>query len=163
MSNLKESADQIANKLEARRLELLQLKEKLAQQRDECYEEYRMANTGDRSENAPLEAAIRHMQENNAAIIANDTQLKQMDAVADLERYNSVGIVVLYSTVRLTVEGKELIYRIYPEDVSFVDIGVMAANSRLATALMGKVAGDYVDVEHTSRNISLRYHIEEIY
>lgn len=160
---LQQRAEEIAGLLEQKKEALLQMKVKLAQQRADCLEEYRQANTGDRSENAPLEAAIKHMQETNAAIVTNSKQLEQLEDIADLSRYNSVGIVVMYSTVRLSLDGKELIYRIYPDGVSFVDIGVIAANSRLATALMGKVVGDSVDLDHISKNTTLTYRIEEIY
>ena len=77
--------------------------------------------------------------------------------------YNECGIVVPYTTVRLEMGGKVMTYRIYPEGVSFIDIGVMAANSRVARAILGKEKGQSVSIRHDSNNTLLEYKIVDIY
>lgn len=83
--------------------------------------------------------------------------------VASLPRYNTCGIVVPYTTVRLDMNGKLMTYRIYPEGVSFIDIGVMAANARVARAILGKEKGESVSIRHDSNGTLLTYKIVDIY
>lgn len=87
-------------------------------------------------------------------------RLKEMKA---MPLYNYCGKVVMYTTVRLKTEDSEYTYRIYPKDLSFIDDGVIAANSRLATALMGKRKGDKVSVRHASKGTIIIYEIVDIY
>lgn len=162
--SLKEISDKITADFESKRAEALNLKKQYDEERQRAYEDYRIASEfGDRRENAMLDAAVEQMKVVNSKIIINEKIIKQMSTVEDLSRYNSVGIVVLYSTVRFTCDGEEYIYKIYPGDLSYIDIGIMAENSRLATALMGHAVGDVVGVDHSARNETLYYKIEEIY
>lgn len=163
MSDLKTISDDIARKFEEKKSQLFIERDSLMEKQKKATEDYKAANTGDRSENAPLEAAINDMREVNASIIKNETLIRRVSNVEDLSRYNSVGIVVLYATVRLECEGEEYIYRIYPSGISYVDIGVMSASSRLAVALMGKVVGDEVQIMHDGNGKLLTYKIKEIY
>jgi hypothetical protein len=89
--------------------------------------------------------------------------LTEFYKVASLPPYNTCGIVVLYSTVRLEMNGDLYTYRIYPEGVSFIDIGVMAADSRVARVLLGKEVGAEVGIQHTSNSKVLTYKIVDIY
>lgn len=77
--------------------------------------------------------------------------------------YNTCGIIVLYTTVRLRLNGQLMTYKIYPNGVSFIDIGVMAANSRVARALLGKEKGQSISIRHDSNNTVLTYEIVDIY
>jgi hypothetical protein len=83
--------------------------------------------------------------------------------VASLPRYNTCGVIVPYTTVRLDMNGKLMTYRIYPEGVSFIDIGVMAANARVARAIIGKEKGESVSIRHDSNGTLLNYKIVDIY
>lgn len=159
INKAKEIEDALYMKIQSLHVEL----GRLSKERLECIEEYKLANTGDRSENAPLEAAIRHMSETNSAMLVVSTQLHQLDKIHDIKKYNSVGIVLPYSTVLLECNGEEHIYRIFPDDISFVEFGIISVKSRLAAALLGKVVGDVVEVDHTSKKISLSWTIKEIY
>lgn len=162
--SLKEISEQITQKFEEKRAEALALRAQYDRERSEAYEEYRTANSfGDRRENAMLDAAIETMSIVNSKILNNEARLKQMEVMDDLSNYNSVGIVVLYSTVRLVCDGQEFIYKIYPGKLSYVDIGIISEQSRLAAAIMGKSVGDKVGVDHSSRNETLEYTITEIY
>ncbi len=165
MVDLKVRADQIANDLNKMRQVIEQSIEDLFAEKQECFEEYQSAVAlGDARENAMLENAIAHIHSVNAKISSYQKQLAQFREIEDVSNYNSVGFIVPYSTVRLEVNGQEMIYRIYPDDVSFVDIGVIAGNSRLAIALMDKSAGDVVEVENTSQaRAMISYKILEVY
>ena len=54
-------------------------------------------------------------------------------------------------------------YKILPAGLSFLDIGVIAANSRVAQAILGKQKGDTVSIQHSSGKVILRYEILDIY
>lgn len=84
-------------------------------------------------------------------------------SVVLMPRYNTCGIVVPYSTVRMEMNGKTMTYRIYPDGVAFIDIGVMAANARVARAIMGKQKGDSVSIRHDSTGVLLTYKIIDVY
>lgn len=162
--SLKEISDKITADFESKRSEALALRKQYDEERQKAYEDYRIASEfGDRRENAMLDAAVEQMKIVNSKIIINEQRIKQMETVDDLSLYNSVGIVVLYSTVRFSCDGEEFIYKIYPGELSYIDIGIMAEKSRLATALMGHAVGDVIGVDHSARNETLYYKIEEIY
>lgn len=161
--SLKETSDQIAENLRLKQEVLAKVRNELLEERLQAAEEYKAANTGDRSENAPLEAAIERMQKVNSKIIENEKQIHLISSIDDLSRYNSVGIVVLYSTVRIRCRGKEFVYRIFPAGISYLDIGVMAANSRVASAIMGRQVGDVIYLTHDGEGTEVEYEILEIY
>lgn len=161
--DLKIKSDEIAQAFEKRKNDVLSKAMALRQEREQAYEEYRLANTGDRSENAPLDAAIEHMKKVNASILLNDKEIKRLNEVPDISRYNSVGMVVVFSTVHLRCNGEEYVYRIYPKDVSFIEDGIIASNSRLASVLMRKRAGDVVEVEDSSTGYINRWEIIDVY
>ena len=160
---LQEKSIEIEEALKKKLVDLQNSRGELLKERNEAGEEYKRANTGDRSENAPLEAAIEHMKRVNSKIIENDKQIRLISEIDDLSRYNSVGVVVLYATVRVSCNGREFTYRIFPPNISYLDIGIMAANSRLAVALMGKTVGDTVQLVHDGEGTTLIYRVEEIY
>lgn len=91
------------------------------------------------------------------------TELDNFKTLKVIPKYNHCGIVVLYSTVRVRLLGKTFTYKIYPKGLSFIDEGVIAQNSRLATALMGRKVGDIVSIHHSSNGSMLDYEIVEIY
>lgn len=91
------------------------------------------------------------------------TDLGHVRSMKAMPPYNYCGIVVMYSTVRMRMGGNLYTYRIYPKGLSFIDDGAMAANSRLATAIMGKKKGDVVTIRHASRDTLLSYEIVDIY
>lgn len=179
--DLKSVAEQIENDLAHIYTTHLKRRANLNDEKKKCQEEYMAANTGDRSENAPLQAAIENLKRNNLDIRECENVISGLAAIEDAgflkkifeegsevlkgkRKYNSIGKVVMYSTVRLDFEGDELIFRIYPDGVSHIDIGVMAANSKLASSLMGKVVGDKVSVtRNSSAGKYAVYTIKEIY
>lgn len=176
-------ANEIENSLVAEYLKEKEQRIKYAKDKDDCYAKYRAANTGDRSENAPLEEAIRNMKEVNISIRMCETNISRLRNIEDLNfvekigeveagrklrRYNSTGVVSIYSTIRVkklkvNVDDEEeyFIFRIYPTGISYPDVGVIAANTSLAIASLGKVKGDTAIVSSGSSHIT--YIIEEIY
>lgn len=247
---LQEAAVMISNELIKARRELERTRDKLLKDKKVYEEAYVLANDGDSSENAPLEAAIQNLKlvtgeiGNNTRVLqimegledvqylmgtfdfrdiyvaigkldkdSRDALCKSFGIKSDLEiemkmkkaspeeiqtwcvnfgswckannecerndeclgelvkflkvaqlpAYNECGIVVPYTTVRLEMGGKIMTYRIYPDGVSFIDIGVMAANSRVARAILGKEKGQSVSIRHDSNNTLLEYKIVDIY
>lgn len=156
---------------------------KLARDKDKCYDDYKRANTGDRAENAPLEEAIREMKkvnvdirvcENNIVRLRNVEDLSfiekigEVDANRKLRKYNSTGVISIYSTIRVIKKAtnemeneEEFIFRIYPDNISDPDIGVIAANTSLAIACMGKTVGDKAII--SSGPFHITYVIKDVY
>ncbi len=99
-------------------------------------------------------------QEHYVLILLND--VKKMKKVRP---YNCCGRVVVYSTVRLRLGDQRMFtYKIYPKGLSFIDNGIMAANSRLATALLGRYKGETVRVRGLSGSQQvLNYEIVDLY
>lgn len=83
--------------------------------------------------------------------------------VANKPPYNYCGRVKIYSTVKLQLDDEVMVYRIYPEGLSFIDIGIIAANSRVAQALIDKSKGDTITLQHASERTRLEYKILDIY
>lgn len=83
--------------------------------------------------------------------------------VALMPKYNTCGLIVPYTTVRLRLAGNIYTYRIYPEGVSFIDIGVIASDSRVARAMLGRCKGDTFSLQHASNSTLLTYEILDIY
>lgn len=247
---LQEAAVIISNELIKARYQLEQTKKKLLQDKKKYEEDYVIANDGDSSENAPLEAAIQNLKLVTGEIGSNARVLQIMEGLEDVQylvgtydftdlfvaiakldkesrdalyssfgispesdisdklkkaspdevkdccvkfavwckanndsektnecmkalmeflkvtslpRYNTCGIVVPYTTVRLEMGGKTMTYKIYPEGVSFIDIGVIALDSRVARAILGKEKGQSVSIRHDSNNTLLEYKIIDIY
>ena len=90
-------------------------------------------------------------------------ELSSIKEMKEVPPYNYCGVIVMYTTVRLRLDGQIMTYKIYPKGLSFIDIGVMAADAKLAIALMGKHKGDKVLIRHASRNKTLEYEILDIY
>ena len=91
------------------------------------------------------------------------SELNEARKMKQVPPYNYCGLVVMYTTVRLHRGSQYYTYKIYPKGLSFIDDGIMAANSRLATALMGKKKGDKVSIRHGSQDTVLVYEIVDIY
>lgn len=92
------------------------------------------------------------------------TRVLEYIDVLNYPEYNSTGIVLMYSTVRLEhPELGELTMRIYPNDLSFVDIGVMAENSPIAQRIMRHRAGDTVNVQDLSTGAMQTVKIIDVY
>lgn len=248
--SLKDAATAISNKLIEQKYKLLEDKAKLAIKEKEAKEAYIAANTGDSSENAPLDEAKKNIRLVSGDIIANMKLLQELDNVedvrflvatydyADIElalssldenvkpiindafnglttsnireyftalniedfeksmlslhnymeasennasldalygrleeffyiasmpEYNTCGIIKPYSTVRLECipnANDKRIYtlRIYPAGLSFLDIGVLAANSSVAMSILEKEPDNgYITVG------SARYRVLDLY
>lgn len=103
----------------------------------------------------------------NAGIMAQEykvlSDFEHIKAMKSVRPYNYCGVIVMYTTVRLDLDGRMFTYKIYPKGLSFIDDGVMAADARLATALMGRHAGDTVSIRNSSKGQILNYKVLDIY
>lgn len=163
---LKEKSEEIyrsfmesADKIEARLREITADIERYT-------EEYRVANThGDRRENAAFEDAVNNLQRCNVEYAETDKRLQLFKRVSGIETYKPIGVVVLYSTVRLTCiqDGTEYVYRIFDAGVADLDAGILSADCRIGKALLGRSVGDIIKVPHSVKGAELSYQIDEIY
>lgn len=83
--------------------------------------------------------------------------------IKEVRPYNNCGIITMYSTVRLRLDGTVMTYKIYPKGLSFIDIGVIAADSRVASAIMGKRLGDRISIQHLAKDVMQEYEIIGLY
>ena len=81
----------------------------------------------------------------------------------NLPDYNSCGIIVPYSTVRINYRGEDMVYRIFPAGISFLDIGVIAADSRVGSAILGRRKGETVTLGHAATKQRLQCKIIDVY
>ena len=73
--------------------------------------------------------------------------------------YITCGKVVIYSAVRIEINGVEYVIMICPEDITFTWDGIVAANSEIARHILGRsVTNTYVHL-----NDKIKYIIKEIY
>lgn len=73
--------------------------------------------------------------------------------------YITCGKVVIYSAVRIEINGTEYVIMICPEDITFMWDGIVAANSEIARHILGRsVTNTYVHL-----NDKIKYIIKEIY
>lgn len=92
-----------------------------------------------------------------------DNEVVQMMTEVFLESkprpYITCGKVVIYSAVRIEINGTEYVIMICPEDITFMWDGIVAANSEIARHILGRSVTDtYVHL-----NDKIKYIIKEIY
>ena len=252
--DLREASKAISRALIVEKSKLEQAKIDLAEKEKKCKQAYIAANTGDSSENAPLDEAKKDLRMVSGEILANLKVLQSLDDLEDVEYliatydytdlesavhqmdddtfnflttifnglsrvnvkeyftslsidnlesykdellnwitenknvntldvfynklsdffevasmppYNTCGIVKMYSTVRLECSNggttETMVYKIYPAGLSFLDIGIIAADSRVAKAILEKQVGGTADIPHASKNLHVLYKILEVY
>ncbi len=143
--------------------------EQLAQLREDnerFTEEYKVANThGDRRENAAFEDAVAGLKRCSVEFEEVSARLNAANAVSGIEDYTPMGMVVLYSTVKLKRidDNRQFVYMIFPEGVSDLDRGILSIDSRIAQAIKGKKMGDVVQVTHNVNGNKYSYVIEDVY
>lgn len=159
---LKQKAMEIANKVgelaKSLEEEYLTVRERLDISNNEARE---AAAQGDLRENAAYEKASADVNKYTSELASISARLAALEKL-DMERYNSVGIVLPYSTVQLKEEsGQEYIYMIFP-DITLGD-NIISTDSRIAKAILGKVKGDVVAVPHAVTKKEILYRIVDIY
>lgn len=244
--SLKEASLAISQSLVNEKLNLENQRDELKRRKQGYEQNYITANTGDSSENAPLDAAKKNLRLITGEIATNAMKLQTLDSVEDMYfvrntydytllqneydklngdlkqivsylfkmgnktftemlkvvpyktymeavrtiegvlgeapefenlharlcalipmieimPYNSPGVVVPYTTVKLLCNGKTMVYKIYLDGLSIIDKGILAGDSRLAQALIGKRKGDKVTIQHKSNRTQIVYELLDIY
>lgn len=164
--DLRVKSEEIRKAFEDTKTELLKRKQQISDDIQSYTDDYREANThGDRSENAAFEEAVKNLQRANADYAEVESNLSAVNLVKDLEKYVPIGVVVLYTTVHLRCleDNTEYVYRIFPKGVSDLERGIMAEDTRISKALMGKTKGDIIRISHIVESEELSYVIEDIY
>lgn len=112
-----------------------------------------------------LEAAVDKKLEQGvmAAEYKLLSEFEHVKSMKSVPPYNTCGVIVIYTTVRVKLEDKQFTYKIYPKGLSFIDDGIMAAEAKLAAALLGRHKGDVVSIRHGSRGTLLNYEVVDIY
>jgi transcription elongation factor GreA len=102
---------------------------------------------GDLSENAEYHAAKEQQSFIEGRIAEIDSKLSNAQVI-DPKTVNAEGRVVFSATVQLLDEdsGKEVTYQIVGDDEADIGAGKVSISSPIARALIGKEAGDSVEV-----------------
>lgn len=162
--DLKQKADEIYNNLASYKKELKERQDYLHSQKQRYADEYKEAAAhGDASENSALDAAMQSMSSVNAEYYDVCSRLESLDKANDIIRYNSVGIILLYSTVQFSDGESTYVYRIMPEGISDLSKGFMTVASEMAKALLNHRVGDSVKVLDRTSNQMITYVIEGLY
>ena len=103
---------------------------------------------GDLSENAEYHAAKEQQSFAEGRIAEIEGKLSSAQII-DPKTVNAEGRVVFGATVDLSDEntGKEVTYQIVGDDEADIAQGMISISSPIARALIGKVAGDSVEVQ----------------
>lgn len=161
---LKEISEEISIKFKQIKEKAIEKKLEIIKDIEKTTEELRVASEkGDRSENAEFSAAVDKLQLLNASLSNLDDRLKMMNKVSGEDDYEPINMIVMYSTVRFTHEGREFIFKIYPEGVSDLSSGIIAKDDPIGRMLWLKEPGDEISLEHRVTGDVLKYKIEEVY
>lgn len=165
MSLLQQESLRISDNLVKLQNELENQKAETIKAIDDMTEEFKIASAqGDHSENAAFSEAKSKLSMYNVTLSILDTRLKSIANKVDESNYKSIGLVTLYSTVKLEIpDGREFVYKLYPEGVSDINKGILAADSPVGRAIWLKEVGDIVTLEHIVTGEPIRYKIKDIY
>ena len=142
----------------------------------QCFEGIPHTNVKEYFTSLSIEEILRKCEQFMAWVMVNNPdgayniliqKIADLYEVASMPQYNKCGIVKIYSTVRLKYSGNGseeiMTFKIYPKGLSFLDIGIIAADSRLAQAILEKEVGQQVYIMHASKKINVLYEILDIY
>lgn len=164
--SLQEKSSEIEKAFVQTKMELKKRLEQISEDINVYTEEYKVANThGDRSENAAFEDSVRNLTRAQADYAEAANLYNAMSIVTGLDNYKPVGIIVLYTTVRLKCleDGTVYEYRIFPKKISDIDRGILSEESRIGKALLGRTKGETIKVVHALKGVELNYLIEDIF
>lgn len=124
---------------------------------------------GDASENAPLQIARDEVAMRTSMITLFSKRIESMES--DIGNYTPNGIVTLGTTAEVTLvgvpdglkhlDGKKFIIKIVKHDTGKAALGLVAIDTKLGTALIGRTAGETVLINAPAG--SMTYKIERIY
>lgn len=164
MSFLEDKSREISNSLEEWRNDLLESQRRVLKEIEVTNEELRAAVAdGDLRENSAYTNAVEKLSQLNAQMLNISVQSKEIAAIPEDEVYKHIGLIVLFSTMRLRVRSEEFVFKLYPGTVSAVEKGILAQNSPVGRAVWMKKAGDIVRLEDKDSGEPIEYEILEVY
>lgn len=120
---------------------------------------------GDLSENAEYKSAKDELESCAATLCSLNEQLKKARTVkADNLEYQPIGIVVMFTTVRLKNSyGNAYTMCLYPKGISDLSRGILSVDSVVGKSLWYKRIGDTFVVEHRITGELITWEVEDIY
>ncbi len=163
---LKDAGRDISNRLAAYKQELRSMKVAITEDIEKTTVDLKEAAAlGDLRENAEFTAAVEKLSQLNARLNNLLEQLKDIEDIDGEENYENIGMIVLFSTVkvRLKETGEVFIFKLYPGNVSKVEEGIVSVESPVGKNIWFKVKGSVFTVEHAVTGEPIEFEIEDFY
>lgn len=163
--NLVEESQKISGRLQELLDKLYEDKAVVLKEKEKNLQDLKDASSkGDRSENAAFTAAAEKVSDLNIQESNISKQIAQIENLPMAFKYKSIGMVVLYTTMLLDIDGsKQYVFKLYPGGVSAIDKGILAADSRVGKAVWHKEKGDKFTITHNVTGEEKVYTILDLY
>ena len=127
---------------------------------DAALEQYEQTGKGDASENEPLRIARQALDAARKRLDKLLARREELKNIPDISKYNSIGRVVPYSTVRFdkVVANISDTFRLYEGDFHYPEQQIISTESFVGKKLIGKTVGSHITLKN---NFELT--IEELY
>lgn len=155
--------DTYLSELEAKLLDDLK---KTQQEIEETTQELNKAIAmGDLSENAEFSAAVKQLKELRIAYVTINTRLNAIGSNRKKSNYQHIGLIVVGTTVQLhdEVNNIDYVFKLFPENISDVNNGIIDSLSRIGKAIFRKEKGQTVIVEDHMTGFLITYRIVDLY
>ena len=162
---LQEHSIQISQRFEEFRNDKYTQKARIMEEAEANLEALRQAaNEGDTSENQAYTTALEKVSDYDTQLRNVMKQISDIEIMQSNDNYKSIGLVVLGTTIKLQINnGDSLIVKLYRGDISDIDKGMLAQNSKVGRALWKKKIGDVVKVIHRVTGESIEYRILDLW
>lgn len=164
--SLVEESRKISERLAAYRNELQSVKASITEDIEKTTVDLKDAVAlGDLRENAEFTASVEKLSQLNSRMSNVIIQLKGIEEMEGEELYESIGMVVLFSTVRVLLRetGERFTFKLYPGKVSKVEEGIVSRESPVGRSVWLKTKGSVFTVEHAVTGEPIEYEIEDLY
>ena len=122
------------------------------------------AEAGDLSENAGYDEAIKslnNLQSKQTRIARRQTAMKGLSGE---ENYTPIGMVVMFSTVRLVNDqGREFIVKLYPSGIYDVSKGIISIDTLIGKMIYRQTVGYRFTIRLQRTAEEMEFEIKEIY
>lgn len=172
--NLKEQSAAIDERLISHLSQLEESKRNAQRKQAEASEKYSDAlKDGDLRENNAYEQAIKDLQNAKLEIAEREDEIAKINiSIKELQNYVHTPYIAEYSTVYLLLEKgnpeamgipSEFVFKLFPNNTSVVEMGVISCVTGVGATLIDKQAGDEIRLKRGLLGLSAVYKIVDFY